>query len=155
MREELARLQRAALAVGAVAAICGLLRSVDAFPLARWPAAWQLPLHLLVFTLGILAALAARRRIAWLEARRWEYATQAGASAEERKLAHEETERGRRAAARSFGAAPLGLGYWFVYQVEPGSHPLIAWLLPLTAMAGFAVGFAIGARSEERGANGE
>lgn len=151
MREPLAGPQAISLVIGIAAAFCGLLRSVDALPLARWSSAWQLPLHLIVLLLAILAALAARRRMRWLDERRWEYATQPGASTDERKIAHEEAERGRRAAARQFSAAPLGLAYWFAYQVEPGSTRLIAWMLPLTAMAGLGIGFLFGGRGAKGG----
>lgn len=137
----LARLQAISLIVGIAAAACGLLRSVGAFPGSQWPSSWQLPLHVVVLLLGIVAALAARWRMRRLDAQRWEYATQPGATADERKIAHEEAERARRAAARSFSAAPLGLAYWFAYQVAPGSTRLIAWMLPLTAMAGVGLGF--------------
>jgi hypothetical protein len=158
MREPLGRLQAVSLVAGIVTAGCGLLRSVAALPLPGLPSSWQLPLHGVVFTFGVLAALAARRRMRWLDEQRWKYATQVGASADERKMAHEEAERGRRAAARSFGAAPLGLAYWLAYQVEPGSTRLIAWMLPLTAMAGLGIGFLFGgrgARDEGRGTRDE
>lgn len=143
MEGPLARLQTASLAVGIVGAILGLLSSVGALPLQNWPVVWQIPLHVMSLGLGLLGALAARRRMSWLDRKRWEYASGSGVTADERKLAHENAEHGRRSALRAFSAGPLGLAYWFAYQVEPGLHPLGAWLLPLTAMVGLGLGFAL------------
>jgi len=96
-------------------------------------------LHALLFLLGLAAAWAASRRTEEIERRRAEYAGEPHATRLERETAHRDAERNRNAAHRALAAAPLALGFWLAYQLEPGVA-LWARALPATALAGYGLG---------------
>jgi hypothetical protein len=97
------------------------------------------PLHGLLFALGLAAAWAATRRTEEIERRRAEYAGDPHATRLERESAHRDAERDRNAAHRALAAAPLALGFWLAYELEPG---VAQWAraLPATALAGYGLG---------------
>lgn len=96
-------------------------------------------LHAVLFLLGLAAAWAATRRTEEIERRRAEYTADPHATRLERESAHRDAERDRNAAHRALAAAPLALGFWLAYELEPG---VAVWAraLPATALAGYGLG---------------
>lgn len=95
--------------------------------------------HALLFAIGLGAAWTATRRTEEIERRRAEYAGDPHATRLERETAHRDAERDRNAAHRALAAAPLALGFWLAYELEPGVA-LWARALPATALAGYGLG---------------
>lgn len=137
-RPSLDRLQRLSVWVAFVAGLLGFLASIDLRLLPLGPAALAWLLHPALFLLGAAAAVAGALRGREIDAWRWEMVDAPGVTAGEREEAHKSAERQRRRAGTAFLAGPVFLGYWMVYQL---AGELATWLLPASALAGYATGF--------------
>jgi hypothetical protein len=136
----LGRWQAAAVAVAVACGVLGFLASLDLYLLPPFPhpAVWLA--HPLLAALGAAAGAAAALRGRELDRARWEVVDQPMITSGERELAHKEAERQRRLAATAFLAAAVFVGYWLLYQIPGG---LVAWLLPATALVGWAGGHTV------------
>ena len=136
----LGRWQAAAVAVAVACGVLGFLASLDLYLMPPFPppAVWLA--HPLLAALGAAAGAAAALRGRELDRARWEVVDQPMITSGERELAHKEAERQRRLAATAFLAAAVFVGYWLLYQIPAG---LVAWLLPATALLGWAGGHTV------------
>lgn len=143
MKSHLARLQSLSAYAAGGFAVLGFAASLGArlFPLG--PPWLALLLHLPVALLGAAAAWAAARRGQEIDRWRWEMVDDPLITGGEREEAHKEAERQRRHAGTAFLAGPVFLGYWLLYQLQPG---LVAWFLPGSALLGYAVGYLVANR---------
>ena len=150
MNTRLARLQTAAAWTAGACALAGFLTSVGASPLPAGPAWLAWVGHPLLAALGAAGAVAGALRGRELDRWRWEMVADPRITSGEREEAHKEAERRRRHAATAFLAAPVFAGYWLVYQLAGG---LATWLLPASALLGYALGFLGASRwvPEEKG----
>lgn len=133
------RVQTWSFGVGVSGLFLGLFASLDLRLVPAWPRPWLPAVHLLAGVTAGLAGWAAQRRLVTIDRERWHWATEAGSSFEERKLAHAEAERRRRAAGLAFCLGPVGLAYWLANQAaESGAGPA---LVTLTAFVALGLGF--------------
>lgn len=144
MKSPLQRLQTLAAAAAAAFGVLGFLASLDLRLLPLGPPWLDLLLHPLLVAAGAAGAYLAALRGREIDRWRWEMVEDPLITSGEREEAHKEAERQRRHAGTAFLAAPVFLGYWFLYQL-PGD--LSVWLLPGSALVGYAVGFAFAART--------
>lgn len=139
----LAAWQRAATWSAGAAVLLGLAASVGVRLLPLGPLWLAALVHPLLAALGFLCGAAGVVRGQQIDRRRWEIVDDATATNAEIQEAHREAERQRRYAGTAFLAAPIFLGYWGIYQFTGG---LVAGLLAVTALAGYAVGFLLATR---------
>jgi len=140
----LARLRTIALATAVVTAFLGLGASVGVRLLPVGPAWLAVLAHPLFAALGFACGVATVVRGVQIDRWRWQVVDDELATNPEIQEAHREAERQRRFAGTAFLAAPVFLGYWGIYQLAGG---LVAGLLPVTALTGFALGFVLATRS--------
>ncbi len=145
----LARLQTGAVVVAVVAVVLGFAASLGHFLLPQLASGGGVlaVAHGVLAAFGLAAARAAVARGREIDRARWEYADDPLATADERELAHKDAERERRLAATAFLAAPVFTGYWLLYQVAGGG--VAAALLPASALAAYALTFAVATRRGE------
>ncbi|MGH9382079.1 MAG: hypothetical protein ACRD2Z_15910 [Thermoanaerobaculia bacterium] len=135
------RVQSASFGTGVGGLVLGLLASLDVRLLPPWPAAWLPVVHLAAAAVSGIAGWGAQRRLEAIDRERWHWATEDGATSDERKLAHEEAERRRRSAGLAFCLGPVGLAYWLANQTAGAASGFGPGLIPLTALAALALGF--------------
>jgi len=140
----LARLQKVALWTAVATAVLGFAASVGLRLLPLGPAWLAWVAHPLLAALGVFCGAAAVVRGQQIDRWRWQIADDALATNAEIQEAHREAERQRRGAGTAMLAAPVFVGYWGMYQLAGGA---VAWLLAVSALAGYAVGFALATRS--------
>lgn len=126
------RVQAWSHGVGVAGLVLGLFASLDLRLLPAWPRAWLPAVHLLAAAASGVAGWGAQRRLVTIDRERWHWATEAGASSEERQLAHQEAERRRRS---------TGLAYWLANQTTASGPGIGPGLVPLTALAALGLGF--------------
>jgi hypothetical protein len=139
-----ARLPAAATALAVACGLLGFLASLELYLLPPFPAPLVWLAHPLLAAFGAAAGAAAVARGREIDRARWEVADEPLATSGERELAHKEAERQRRLAGTALLAAPVFVGYWLLYQVPAAG--LAAWLLPATALVGWAVGYGVANR---------
>jgi hypothetical protein len=139
----LRRLQTAALAAAGVFLVVGFLASLDLRLLPVGPPWLAWLAHPLLAVCGAAGGLATALRGREVDRWRWAMVEDPMLTSGEREEAHREAERQRRHAGTVFLAAPVFLGYWLVYQLAGG---LATWLLPASALAGFAIGLLVAGR---------
>ena len=137
------RSQKISFWVAVISAGLGLMASTGCSPLPQLPTGAVWLLHPLLLLLGALAGLANVRRADDLDRERWQVAEDPTVSGGEREYAHKHAERERRWAGISFAGGPLMLGYWLAYQSGGSDHRLESHLLPVTGLAGFALGIVL------------
>lgn len=135
------RVQAWSFGVGVAGLVLGLFASLDLRLLPAWPRAWLPAIHLLAAAASGVAGWGAQRRLVTIDRERWHWATEAGASSEERQLAHAEAERRRRSVGLAFCLGPVGLAYWFANQAAEAASGLGAGLVTLTALSALGLGF--------------
>lgn len=136
-------MQRAAFWVAVIAAGLGLMASSGCSPIPDLPVGSVWLLHPLLLLVGVLAGVASVRRADALDRERWRVAEDPTVTSGEREYAHKHAERERRGAGVSFAGCPLMLGYWLAYQSGGNEGRLESHLLPVTGLAGFAVGVGV------------
>lgn len=135
------RVQGWSFGVGVAGLLLGLFASLDLRPLPAWPRSWLPAVLLLVAGAAGLAGWGAQRRLTAIDRERWRWATEVGASSDERQLAHQEAERRRRSACLAFCLGPVGLAFWLASQTAETGSGLGPGLVPLTALAALGLGF--------------
>lgn len=135
------RVQAWSFGVGVAGLVLGLFASLDLRLLPAWPRAWLPAVHLLAAAASGVAGWGAQRRLVTIDRERWHWATEAGASSDERQLAHQEAERRRRSTGLAFCLGPVGLAYWLANQTTASGPGLGPGLVPLTALAALGLGF--------------
>lgn len=116
----------------------GFAASIGRGPLPELSAAAVVPLHAVLFVLGIGSAIAAARRGQEIDRERFQYASDPHATKDEVKEAHREAERRHKTAFSALVAGPVLLGYWLAYEM-PAGFPL-GRALPAAPLLGFGLG---------------
>lgn len=141
-------LERAAPWVAALFAGLGLATATGCPAMPSASPHWAWLLHPLLLAAGIGGGLAAARRGAEIEDRRWEVVEDLRLTRGEREYAHKEAERQRRLASVVFLLTPICGGYWLSYLLRQESGSLLTNLLMVTPLPGFLVGLLLGRRWE-------
>jgi len=137
------RIQKIYFWMAIVFAGLGVVSSSGCSPIAPFPSGMLWVLHPLLFLLGAVSGVLNLRRTEQIDRQRWEVAEDSTVTSGEREYAHKEAERERRWAGICFAGGPLMLGYWLAYQVTSESGRAEAHLLPVTGIAGFALGLGV------------
>ena len=145
------RVQKVYFWIAIASAGLGVVSSSGCSPLPTFPSGVLWVLHPLLFLLGAVSGALNLRRSEQIDRQRWEVAEDSTVTRGEREYAHKDAESERRWAGVCFAGCPLMLGYWLAYQVMTESGRVEAHLLPVTGIAGFAVGLGI-AKTLGRGA---
>ena len=140
----LERLQKIYFWSAVVCAALGLVSSSGCSPIAELPPSTIWGLYPLLLAFGLVAGVLAVRRAKEIDRERWSIAEDSSLTSGEREYAHKNAERERRWAGLSFAGGPLMFGYWMAYQVGVEDDRIIAHLLAVTGIAGFAVGLLVG-----------
>ncbi|MEJ2086870.1 MAG: hypothetical protein P8Y44_14615 [Acidobacteriota bacterium] len=137
------RVQKAYLWIAITCAGMGVMSSSGCSPFPDLPSGALWLLHPLLLLLGAVSGVLSLRRSEEIDRQRWRVAEDSTVTRGEREYAHKEAEGERRWAGVCFAGGPLMLGYWLAYQVHADSAHVEAHLLPVTGIAGFAIGLGV------------
>ncbi len=140
----LERLQKSFFWFAIVCAVLGVVSASGCSPFPAIPPSSLSVLHPLLLVLGFIGGILSVRRGDEIDRERWSVAEDSTVTSGEREYAHKHAERARRWAGISFAGGPLMFGYWMAYQVGAEGNRLSANLLPVTGVAGFALGLLVG-----------
>ena len=146
----LERLQKSFFWFAVACAALGVASGSGCSPFPELPPSSISLLHPLLLIVGIIAGMLSIGRGDEIDRERWKIAEDPTVTSGEREYAHKHAERKQRWAGISFAGAPLMFGYWMAYQVGVDGDRLYAHLLPVTGIAGFAVGLVVAGKLRSR-----